>query len=287
MGRQVRLAAVLDAPDRVTGRSTRRTGSSGSALDEAYAASRQLFQELVNTDDADRRAVIREKLVEINLPLAEHLARRFRGRGEELDDLVQVATVALIKSIDRFDPQRGFEFSTYATPTIIGELKRHFRDKRWAVRVPRRLQELRLTLASATAELIQEVGRSPTVPELAARLGMTTDEIIEGLEACNAYTAASLDAPTQGAAEDGTALMRDAFGADDAALDEAESRQALRPLIARLPQRERRILVLRFFDDMTQSQIAREMGISQMHVSRILARTLAELRSSLLAHECA
>ena len=226
------------------------------------------------------RTALREKLVEVHLPLVEHLARRFRNRGEPLDDLIQVATIGLIKSVDRFDPNRGVEFSTYATPTIVGEIKRHFRDKGWAVRVPRRLQELRLALTSATAELSQQHGRAPTVAELAAHLRLSEDDVLEGLESANAYSTLSLDVPEQG--EQDSPLVADSLGAEDEELEGVEYRESLKPLLAKLPPREKKILLLRFFGNMTQSQIAEEIGISQMHVSRLLARTLAQLRQDLM-----
>jgi RNA polymerase sigma-B factor len=225
---------------------------------------------------------LRNQLVRMHIPLVEHLARRFRNRGEPLDDLTQVATIGLIKSVDRFDPERGVEFSTYATPTIVGEIKRHFRDKGWAVRVPRRLQELRLSLTTATSELSQRHGRSPTVHELAEHLGISEEEVLEGLESANAYSTLSLDVPDT---DDESPAVADTLGAEDDALEGVEYRESLKPLLAQLPQREQRILVLRFFRNMTQSQIASEVGISQMHVSRLLARTLAQLREKLLIEE--
>jgi RNA polymerase sigma-B factor len=217
------------------------------------------------------------------VPLVEYLARRFRNRGEPLDDLVQVATIGLIKSVDRFDLERGVEFSTYATPTIVGEIKRHFRDKGWAIRVPRRLQELKLSLTKATSELSQKLGRSPTVAELAGHLEMTEEEVLEGLESANAYSAVSLDAP-DGGDEDSPAVA-DTLGAEDESLEGVEYRESLKPLLDQLPPREKRILLLRFFGNMTQSQIAADLGISQMHVSRLLARTLTQLRAGLLDDE--
>ncbi|MGW2302540.1 RNA polymerase sigma factor SigF [Streptomyces sp. NPDC001809] len=228
------------------------------------------------------KAELRNQLVRMHLPLVEHLARRFRNRGEPLDDLTQVATIGLIKSVDRFDPERGVEFSTYATPTVVGEIKRHFRDKGWAVRVPRRLQELRLSLTTATAELSQQHGRSPTVHELAERLGISEEEVLEGLESANAYSTLSLDVPDT---DDESPAVADTLGAEDEALEGVEYRESLKPLLEDLPPREKRILLLRFFGNMTQSQIAQEVGISQMHVSRLLARTLAQLREKLLVEE--
>jgi RNA polymerase sigma-B factor len=190
----------------------------------------------------------------------------------------------LIKAVDRFDTDRGVEFSTYATPTIVGEIKRHFRDKGWAVRVPRRLQDLRLQLTTATQELSQSQGRSPTVAELAHHLGISEEEVLEGLESANAYATISLDAGGEGGEDDGVAML-DTIGSDDEALEGVEYRESLKPLLASLEPRERRILLLRFFRNMTQSEIAEEVGISQMHVSRLLARTLTQLRERLLADE--
>ena len=246
-------------------------------------AARALFVQLsVLPKDSAERVELRNQLVRMHIPLVEHLARRFRNRGEPLDDLTQVATIGLIKSVDRFDVERGVEFSTYATPTIVGEIKRHFRDKGWAVRVPRRLQELRLSLTTATGELSQQHGRSPTVHELAERLGISEEEVLEGLESANAYSTLSLDVPDT---DDESPAVADTLGAEDDALEGVEYRESLKPLLAQLPQREQRILVLRFFRNMTQSQIATEVGISQMHVSRLLARTLAQLRDKLLLEE--
>ncbi|MEU8224840.1 RNA polymerase sigma factor SigF [Kribbella sp. NPDC048915] len=239
-----------------------------------------LFRQMAGGRRDPSYAAARDGLVALHMPLVEHLARRFRNRGEPYDDLVQVATIGLIKAIDRFDPERGVEFSTYATPTILGEIKRYFRDKGWAIRVPRRLQELRLSLTSATAELTQELGRAPTVAELSERLGLSPDLVIEGLESANAYNTLSLDAPDQNETDATTVL--DGLGGEDEALESVEYRESLKPLLAQLDTREKRILTLRFFRGMTQSQIAEEIGISQMHVSRLLARTLTELRTGLL-----
>jgi RNA polymerase sigma-B factor len=250
--------------------------------DRAHA--RSLFVELAALDaDDPARSRARDELVQMHLPLVEYLARRFRNRGEPLDDLVQVATIGLIKSVDRFDLERGVEFSTYATPTIVGEIKRHFRDKGWAIRVPRRLQELKLLLTKATSELSQKNGRSPTVAELAGHLQLTEEEVLEGLESANAYSAVSLDAPD--GADDDSPSVSDSLGMEDEALEGVEYRESLKPLLEQLPPREKKILLLRFFGNMTQSQIATELGISQMHVSRLLARTLAQLRQGLLVDE--
>jgi RNA polymerase sigma-B factor len=245
---------------------------------------RELFAELaLLADDDPARRPIRDQLVELHLPLVEYLARRFRNRGEPLDDLVQVATIGLLKSIDRFDLGRGVEFSTYATPTIVGEIKRHFRDKGWAIRVPRRLQEMKLSLNKSTAELSQRNGRAPTVAELAKHLDLSEDDVLEGLESANAYSAISLDAPD--IAADDSPAVSDSLGAVDDALEGVVYRESLKPLLEALPPREKNILMLRFFANMTQSQIAADLGISQMHVSRLLARTLASLREGLLVEE--
>ena len=248
------------------------------------ARARELFERLAELPPDDpERARIRGYLVELHLPLVEYLARRFRNRGEWLDDLTQVATIGLIKSIDRFDLERGVEFSTYATPTIVGEIKRHFRDKGWAVRVPRRLQELKLSLTKAIGDLAQREGRAPTVSELAAHLQMSEEEVLEGLESANAYSTVSLDAPDSG--DEDAPAVADSLGMVDDALEGVEYRESLKPLLEQLPPREKKILLLRFFGNMTQSQIAAELGISQMHVSRLLARTLAQLREGLTTED--
>jgi RNA polymerase sigma-B factor len=247
------------------------------------SGARALFLELSRLPEGSpERAELRNQLVRMHLPLVEHLARRFRNRGEPLDDLTQVATIGLIKSVDRFDVERGVEFSTYATPTVVGEIKRHFRDKGWAVRVPRRLQELRLALTTATGELSQRHGRAPTVHELAEHLKISEEEVLEGLESANAYSTLSLDVPDT---DDESPAVADTLGSEDEALEGVEYRESLKPLLEQLPPREKTILLLRFFGNMTQSQIAQEVGISQMHVSRLLARTLAQLRDKLLIDE--
>jgi len=231
-------------------------------------------------EDDPERAKLRDQLVEMHLPLVEHLARRFRNPRRAVRRPGAGGHLGLIKSVDRFDTERGVEFSTYATPTIVGEIKRHFRDRGWAVRVPRRLQELRLALTTATAELSQRHGRAPTVAELGAHLGLSEEEILEGLESANAYSTLSLDAGDAGDDEGPTVVEQ--LGVEDEALESVEYRESLKPLLEQLSPREKKILLLRFFGNMTQSQIAEEIGISQMHVSRLLARTLAQLRQNLL-----
>jgi RNA polymerase sigma-B factor len=275
-------AEVSDISER-TARHAVPTASRAHAVRERGYA-RDLFAQLAALPEGDgERLRIRGELVEIHLPLVEYLARRFRNRGEWLDDLTQVATIGLIKSIDRFDLGRGVEFSTYATPTIVGEIKRHFRDKGWAVRVPRRLQELKLALTKAIGDLAQRQGRAPTVAELAAHLQMSEEEVLEGLESANAYSTVSLDAPDSG--DEDAPAVAESLGMLDEALEGVEYRESLKPLLERLPSREKKILLLRFFGNMTQSQIAIELGISQMHVSRLLARTLTQLREGLTTED--
>ena len=245
------------------------------ATEDRRAHTKQLFEELRRTGDP----ATREELAKLHLPLVEYLAKRFKDRGEPLDDLIQVGSVGLLKAIDRFDLEREVEFSTYATPTIVGELKRYFRDKGWAVRVPRRLQELSLRLNKLVAQLTQDLGRSPTVPELARSAGVSEEEVLEALESSQAYSTTSLDAPS---GEDEDAPMRgDRIGEDDVRLDNLEYFASLAPLIEQLPERERTILYLRFFKGMTQSKIADHIGISQMHVSRLLTRILEFLREGM------
>jgi RNA polymerase sigma-B factor len=251
-----------------------------SGLSATKQASAAFFGVLLDpASSAAERGTARDDLVRLHLPLVEHCARRFRNRGEPFEDLVQVGTIGLIKSVDRFDVDRGVEFSTYATPTIVGEIKRHFRDKGWAIRVPRRLQELRMQIATASAELTQSLGRAPTPSELAEKIGCTIDDVVEGIESSNAYTTLSLDAGDN--SDDGSLSMLDTMGIDDAGIEHVELRESIKPLLERLPPREKNILMLRFFKNLTQSQIAAEVGVSQMHVSRLLTRTLDHLREGL------
>lgn len=232
----------------------------------------ELFAKLQETGDPN----VRERLVELHLPLVQFLAKRFNDRGQPLEDLVQVGSVGLLKAIDRFDLERKVAFSTYATPTIVGEIKRHFRDKGWSVRVPRRLQELSLRLGKATTRLNQELGRAPTVQELAEELGVTEDEAIEAYEASMAYSTGSLDAKV--GRDSDSATVGELMGGEDDRLDQLEHFASIAPAIKQLDERERTMLYLRFFKGLTQSQIADEVGISQMHVSRQLARTVRFLR---------
>ena len=254
------------------------TETSSRANDAQAKALLSLLADLPAGADRDR---VRARLIELYIPLAEYLARRFRNRGEQFDDLVQVANLGLIKSVDGFDPARGAAFTSYAIPMIVGELKRHFRDKGWDVRVPRRLQELRLEISKVSGDLAQDLGRSPTVADLAARLGVSEEDIIEGLDCGQAYRALSLDAPAGDNADPGATGLGDLLGGEDPDLANVENREALRPILAKLPEREQKIIAMRFHGNLTQSQIAAQLGISQMHVSRLLAGALRTLREEL------
>jgi RNA polymerase sigma-B factor len=251
---------------------------------DARSMSKTLFERLESLEEGTREySYVRNTLVELNLALVKFAASRFRSRSEPMEDIIQVGTIGLIKAIDRFELSRGVEFPTFAMPTIIGEIKRFFRDTSWSVRVPRRLQELRLELAKAGDELAQRLDRAPTAAELAEHLGISPDEVVEGMAASNAYTASSLDAQPE---EDETeGALADRIGYEDHGLEGIEYIESLKPLIAELPQRDRKILSLRFVANMTQSEIGEELGISQMHVSRLLARTLVRLRKGLTLEE--
>ncbi|WP_218891733.1 RNA polymerase sigma factor SigF [Actinomycetospora corticicola] len=225
------------------------------------------------------RLRLRDELVRGHLPVAQHIARRFSRRGEPEEDLEQVATLGLINAVDRYDPERGTDFLSYAVPTITGEVRRHFRDQAWSMRVPRRLKDLNVTLSAAMGQMSQSLGRAPTAAELAEHLSLPKEDVLEALEASNAYRSGSLDEMLVDDPDSGT--VSDLLGEADRALEKVEYQQSLAPLLAALPQRERTIIMLRFFKNMTQSQIATEVGISQMHVSRLLARTLMQLREGL------
>jgi RNA polymerase sigma-B factor len=227
----------------------------------------------------DRR--LRDELVEEHAPLAHFLASRFANRGESRDDLVQVALVGLFKAVERFDPGRGLQFSTFATPTILGELKRHFRDRGWTVRVPRRVQELHLQLGRIISTLGQEEGRSPTPAEVAERAGVSEEAVLEAMEAGSLYRLVSLDASV--APDDEGNDLAACLGDDDPEFERIEHRSEIAELLSVLPARERRIVELRFFESLTQSEIAERVGVSQMHVSRLLTRSLERLRAEATA----
>jgi RNA polymerase sigma-B factor len=209
------------------------------------------------------------------MPLVRALANRYAGRGEPLEDLVQVGSLGLIKAVDRFDIDRGVEFSSYAVPTIVGEIRRHFRDKAWAMHVPRRLKELGVRLSRVLDELTTELGRSPTIAELAQATGAEEEEVIDALDSAHAYSTRSLHAPFEDGGDD---TLAEKLGVEDAGFEEVEDGSLIAAGLDALDERERRIVELRFFDELTQSQIAAEVGISQMHVSRLLRRALVIMR---------
>ncbi|MFF5176467.1 SigB/SigF/SigG family RNA polymerase sigma factor [Micromonospora sp. NPDC000316] len=254
-----------------------RTSTSFGRRSTAPAA--KLTAELAATPaDDPRRPALRDRTIEAWLPLTRHLARRYMGRGAPDDDLNQIAVVGLIKAVDHFDPTRGVDFSGYAIPTIVGEIKRYFRDRTWAVRVPRRLQELRLSISAANSALTHTLGRSPTVADVATYLDVSEETVLEGLEGARAYHATSLSTPV---GADGTMELGDTFGMIDHEFDAVELRVALGPALSTLTERERTILSLRFHGNLTQVQIAERIGVSQMHVSRLITRALGKLRHEL------
>jgi RNA polymerase sigma-B factor len=222
----------------------------------------------------------RDRLVENLMPLVRSLAARYSGRGEQLEDLVQVGAIGLIKAIDRFDSERGVELTTYAVPTIVGEIRRHFRDKAWAVHVPRRLKELNVRLSRLLDQLTNDLGRSPTIAELADAAGVEEEDVIDALESSQAYTARPLSTPVDG---EGDGDLLDTLGTHERGYDDVDDGSLIAAGLAGLDDRERRIVELRFFDGLTQSQIAAEIGISQMHVSRLLRRALETMRGTLEA----
>ncbi|MCB0924989.1 MAG: SigB/SigF/SigG family RNA polymerase sigma factor [Mycobacterium sp.] len=259
--------------------SSRRSSRSASE----YADVPELFRRLAGFDpDSEHFRRERDRIVERCLPLADHIARRFEGRGEPRDDLTQVARVGLVNAVNRFDVDTGSDFVSFAVPTIMGEVRRYFRDNSWSVKVPRRLKELHLRLGAATAELAQRLGRAPTASELAEELEMDRQDVIEGLVAGSSYNTLSIDGGGGGGGgEDDAPAIVDTLGGADLNLDQIENREALRPLLAALPERERTVLLLRFFESLTQTQIAERVGVSQMHVSRLLTKSLARLRDEL------
>jgi RNA polymerase sigma-B factor len=226
----------------------------------------------------------RDAIIERCLPLADHIARRFANRGEPFEDLVQVARVGLVNAVNRFDADNGAEFLAFAVPTIMGEVRRHFRDHGWSVKVPRRLKDLSAQLKKSREELTQSLGRAPTASEIATHLEIDRDEVVEAQIASSAYTTLSADAPA-GASDDDGRSVTNTIGDLDANLDKVIDVETIRPLLAALSQREQTVLQLRFFENMTQTQIAGELGISQMHVSRLLSRSLTTLRQQVRISE--
>ncbi|MFD1656771.1 SigB/SigF/SigG family RNA polymerase sigma factor [Streptomyces caeni] len=240
------------------------------------------FARLCDLPDGPERQALRDEIVRSWLPMAERIARRYRGRGEAVEDLSQVAALGLVKAVDRYDPARGYAFESYAIPTITGEIKRHFRDHMWVLHVPRRVQDLRNRVRSAVKDIAQDTpGHGPTVAEIAERTHLSEDDVRVGLEAMDSFTALSLDAEVAGS-NDGYALG-DALGEADTGYDLIVDREAVKPCLRSLPERERTILYLRYFRGMTQSRIASQLGISQMHVSRLLSGCCARLREEALS----
>ncbi|PZG94125.1 B/F/G family RNA polymerase sigma-70 factor [Streptomyces sp. NTH33] len=241
----------------------------------------EAFRRLAALPAGPPRDALRDEIVQAWLPMAERLAGRFRSRGESFEDLRQVAALGLVKAVDRYDPERGHAFESYAIPTITGEIKRHFRDHMWTMHVPRRVQDLRNRVRFAAQDLSQTIpGRRPTVAEIAGHAHLSEEDVQVGLEALESFTALSLDAELPGT-EDGYSL-NDSLGSPDPALDTVVDREAVRPRLAALPERERAILYMRFFGDMTQSRIAEQLGISQMHVSRLINRCCDRLRDQVM-----
>ncbi|MFF3835844.1 SigB/SigF/SigG family RNA polymerase sigma factor [Streptomyces sp. NPDC002458] len=281
-----RATAARDAPGQV-GELPWIEDAGKVAPKDARALSMLFFEQLqVLEEGTHEYQYARNTLIEMNISLVRFAARRFRNRGSgDMEDITQVGTIGLIKAIDRFELSREVEFATFAVPYIVGEIKRFFRDTTWAVHVPRRLQELRVDLAKAKDELATRMDRDPTVKELAEYLDLTEDEVMEGVIASNGYTAGSLDLPTDGSETTGSATrtFADILGEPDSAMETVENLHALAPLLGELDERERRIIEMRFGQEMTQSQIGAELDVSQMHVSRLLTRTLGKLRKGMLA----
>ncbi|MGV9246158.1 RNA polymerase sigma factor SigF [Streptomyces sp. NPDC003710] len=250
---------------------------------DARALSRLFFDQLATLEEGTPEyQYARNTLIEMNMSLVRFAAGRFRSRGpEEMEDIVQVGMIGLIKAIDRFELSREVEFTSFAVPYIVGEIKRFFRDTSWAVHVPRRLQEARVQLAKATEELRSRLGRTPTTKELAELMCLSEEEVVEARLASNGYNSSSLDAAI-GTGEDGETALADFIGTEDGALELVEDFHALGPMIAELDERDRQIIHMRFVEELTQAQIGERLGVSQMHVSRLLSRMLARLREGLL-----
>ena len=270
---------LIDMSTNRPGTPTQPTASTRRNHDDAPDTT-ALFTRLAALEDGPERDALRDELVAAWLPMAHRIAGRFRDRGESIEDLRQVAALGLVKAIDRFEPERG-AFESYAVPTITGEVKRHFRDRMWALRVPRRVQELRNKVRVARRELTQNPGSpEPTVADIAAHTGLTEDEVSAGLEALESFSTLSLDAELS-AGDEGYSLV-DTLGSSDASYDVVVDRESAKEGLRRLPERERAILYMRFFEDMTQSRIADQLGISQMHVSRLISRSCARVRDEVL-----
>lgn len=251
-----------------------------SAADDAYVVAARLLTERESETDSRRRDELRDHAIEMCLPLADHVAARFTGRGEPFDDLVQVARIGLVNACDRYDPEYGAAFLSFAVPTVMGEVRRYFRDSSWSLRVGRRAKENAQAISGGIDDLIQSLGRSPRPSELADHLGLSVDDVVEGLLARSAHSASSLDAPV-GYGDDPGQPIGETLGDTDPELELTADFVAIKEAMTELPERERRIVALRFFRAMSQSEIAAEMGISQMHVSRLLSSTLTTLRDAI------
>ncbi|QBS39613.1 RNA polymerase sigma factor SigF [Nocardia sp. CS682] len=250
---------------------------------DSYDNIEPLFEKIAALDEGDpRRETMREELIGRCLPLAEHIARKFAGRGENFDDLLQVARLGLVQATDRFDVTRGSSFLAFAVPTIMGEVRRHFRDNTWAVRVPRRTKEIQLSIGATVEALSQRLGRIPRAREIADELDVDIVEVTQALIAGNAYQSSSIDAVAGDDIENAPLPLLESLGAEEPSYHLVEDYLAVRPLIEELPERERQVLIMRFFESKTQSQIADVLGVSQMHVSRILSKTLNQLRDQAL-----
>ncbi|MFJ5306624.1 SigB/SigF/SigG family RNA polymerase sigma factor [Streptomyces sp. NPDC088350] len=252
---------------------------------DARELSRQFFDRLASLEEGTHEfQYVRNTLIEMNLSLVRYAAARFRSRSNnEMEDIVQVGTIGLIKAIDRFELSRQVEFTSFAVPYIVGEIKRFFRDTSWAVHVPRRLQEARVELAKATEELRSRLGRTPTTRELSELMCLTEEEVIEARKASNGYTSSSLDAAlSSDAGAEGETVLADVIGEDDPGMELVDDLSSLAPLIAQLDERERQLIHMRFVEERTQAEIGEELGISQMHVSRLISRMLRRLRAGLL-----
>ncbi|MFF5159484.1 SigB/SigF/SigG family RNA polymerase sigma factor [Streptomyces sp. NPDC000348] len=270
---------LIDTPTHRPGPSDTTTAAPRRRHDDAPDTA-ALFTRLASLEDGPERDAVRDELVTAWLPMAHRIAGRFRDRGEAVEDLRQVAALGLVKAIDRFDPSRG-AFESYAVPTITGEVKRHFRDRMWALRVPRRVQELRNKVRVARRELTQNPGSpEPSVADIAAHTGLTEEEVGAGMEALESFSTLSLDAELS-SDDDGYSLA-DTLGAADTSYDIVVDRESAKEGLRRLPERERAILYMRFFEDMTQSRIADRLGISQMHVSRLISRSCARVRADVM-----
>lgn len=274
------LETKADRSDAAASSPARR--SSGDSYDNIEP----WFEKLAALPAGDpHRTALRREIIDRCLPLAEHIARKFAGRGETFDDLLQIARLGLVLAVDRYDAERGSSFLSFAVPTVMGEVRRHFRDHTWSLRVPRRLKEVQLRIGPAVESLSHRLGRMPTAREIAAELDVELAEVTQAMVASNAYQTNSIDAVANDDGENTPLALRDTLGGEEPSYRLLEDAIAVRPLLAALPERERSVLVMRFFENRTQTQIAEQLGVSQMQVSRILTKTLATLRTQALGED--